>query len=75
MLINRAKILRVLGQDPDRWAARYELIPVVDQPCFKCGQLQTTSIPFAVGRCRGLIAPVCECGHPYPPYCAVGVLD
>lgn len=69
---DRRKFLRVHGADPVKWAKRYEIEPFT-HACHLCGLLSTTSIPFASGPLRGLIAPDCECGHPNPPYCVVRV--
>lgn len=66
----RATFLLVLGADPERWARRYGIAPFT-HPCAGCGASCTTSIPFAAGDHRGLIAPVCACGHPTPPYALV----
>jgi hypothetical protein len=58
------------GVDPKRWAKRYDLQPF-SFPCYKCGRMGETTIPFVQGTMRGLTAPVCKCGHPTPPYCMV----
>lgn len=68
-MLNRVRFVRAIqGVDPARWAARWGLIPF-DVRC-RCGHPQRTSIPFAVGDVRGLVAPPCACGA-LPPYCAV----
>lgn len=66
----RATFLLILNADPDRWAKRYGIAPFT-QPCARCGAPSATSIPFAAGDNRGLIAPVCACKHPTPPYALV----
>lgn len=68
--MKRKNFLRVLGQDPQAWALRYGLEPF-SHPCDSCGATMTTSIPFACGSLRGLLAPACACGNRYPPYCLV----
>ena len=68
---DRSRFMLVLGADPVKWAKRYDILPFT-HPCSRCGAQTTTSIAFASGNCRGLIAPQCECGHPSPPYCIVG---
>lgn len=69
-LPSRATFLRVLGADPERWAKRYGIAPFT-HPCTGCGAPSTTSIPFASVDHRGLIALVCACKHPTPPYALV----
>jgi hypothetical protein len=63
----RSKFLLVLGADPVKWAARFG-IRSFSHPCGRCGCVLTTSIPFAYGQFRGLVAPHCECGNDRPPY-------
>ena len=58
------------GVDPKLWAKRYDLEPF-SYPCYKCGKMTETTIPFVQGTMRGLVAPICNCGHPTPPYCMV----
>lgn len=70
MTLERLKFLRVLGADPVRWADRYGLLPF-DAACDGCGSSVTTSVPFACGTLRGLLAPHCDCGNAFPPYCVV----
>ena len=69
MDLDRTKFLLILGADPDKWADRYGLLPF-STPCIDCGQELRTTIPFAQGSLRGLIAPKCSCGSE-PPYCIV----
>ncbi len=76
--MNRERFVRILGMsdaEVDRWAKRHGLEPFT-HPCYVCDRPCTTSIPFVVQRTgyrlHGLIAPVCECGHPTPPYEIVG---
>jgi len=68
--MNRHRFLRVLGQDPERWAARHD-IESFTHPCQECGRMLTTSVPFVYGTLRGLIAPTCVCGNEVTPYCVV----
>lgn len=58
----------VAGVDPDRWARRHGLEPW-SCPCERCGTVLTTTVPFAWGCWRGLVAPLCACGHTRPPFC------
>jgi len=67
---NRARFLVAHGADPVVWAKRHG-IESFSTPCCVCGAVQTTSLPFASGQLRGLVAPMCACGHPNPPYCVV----
>ena len=64
------KKLIVLGVTAEAWADRYGIVPFT-HPCTRCKKPRTTSIPFAQGQLRGLVAPKCDCGHPHPPYCIV----
>lgn len=68
--VNRQHFLKILGANPVTWAARYDLEPF-RFPCSDCGQLLTTTVPFAYQQLRGLIAPDCSCGNKFPPYCVV----
>lgn len=68
--MNREKFLIVHGVDPARWAQRYEIQPVT-RPCRVCGNPLATSVPFAHGTLRGLLAPTCACGNARTPYCVV----
>lgn len=69
---NRSKFLIVYGADPVKWAKRYDIEPF-SHPCYHCGIIQTTTIPFACGRLRGLLATAHECHGEMrrPPYCIV----
>lgn len=70
-MLNRSRFLRVYGADPVSWAERYGLEPFT-RPCVDCGAEMTTSVAFASGPARGLIAPPCPCGSSdCPPYVAV----
>lgn len=60
------------GVDPVEWAARYGLDAFTAE-CYRCNAPCTTTLPFADGNLRGLVAPVCPCGHPTPPYCLVAI--
>lgn len=44
------------------WCATYEL-EVLTVNCRKCGRPISANMPFWVGTVRGLVAPVCACGH------------
>lgn len=61
----------VSGTTPEEWAARWQLEPFTTA-CRRCKAPLTTSLPFAIGELRGLVAPQCSCGNPNPPYCVVG---
>lgn len=67
-----AERLIIHGADPKAWAERYDIEPFT-RACRWCGIEQTTSIPFAQGTLRGLVAPPCKCTDPNvnPPYCMV----
>lgn len=69
-MINPERFLFVLGGDPVRWAARYDIEPF-SFPCKECGVKLTTSIPFVCGPLRGLMAPTCRCGNQRTPYAVV----
>lgn len=62
--------LYVYGVTVERWTRRHGVEPF-SHPCFKCGRLLTTSIPFMQGRVPGLQAPTCECGNEQTPYAVV----
>lgn len=68
----RSRWLLVHGADPLKWARRYEIEPF-SHPCYYCGVVQSTTIPFAAGGLRGMVAPSHECHgqHREPPYCVV----
>lgn len=68
--MNSARLLSVLGADPEKWAAKFGLEPF-SAPCSECGSILTTTIPCARGQLRGLRAPTCECGNKRTPYCLV----
>jgi hypothetical protein len=69
-MLDRSQFLVVHGAYPKAWADRYGIEPFT-QPCYNCDAPMTTSIPFACGAFRGLVAPECRCGEDFPPYCAV----
>ncbi len=62
--------LTVHGVDCLTWAARYKIMPFT-HPCSDCGRPRTTSVPFACGPLRGLMAPPCACGTKSHCYCVV----
>lgn len=57
----------IYGVTAEAWSARYG-VEAFSHPCFECGRILTTSIPFAQGQLRGLQAPPCECGNEKTPY-------
>lgn len=69
-MFDRSRFLVIHGQDPKRWAARFDIAPVM-HPCSHCGAECVTSIPFACGQLRGLMSPPCACGNVNTPYCLV----
>ncbi len=64
---HRDRFLRVMGIAPHTWASRYGL-EIFSAPCPKCGRLLSTTVPFACGTLRGLMAPPCKCGCGDVPY-------
>lgn len=68
--MTRDHFLLVHGQDPDEWARRYGIEPFT-HPCSRCDAPLTTTVPFACGSLRGLLAPACSCGNTQTPYCVV----
>lgn len=70
MIANRKLLIH--GIDAKAWARRHDIEPFTSA-CHRCGTVQTTSIPFAEGNLRGLVAPPCKCTDPNvrPPYCVV----
>ncbi len=64
---HRDRFLRVMGISPEAWASRYGL-EVFSAPCPECGRSLSTTLPFACGALRGLMAPRCECGCGDVPY-------
>lgn len=66
---DRAGFLRIYGIDAERWARRHGLEPD-GAPCYYCGAMLITTIPFVtmVGRLRGLLSPPCACGNENTPY-------
>jgi hypothetical protein len=65
--MDRERFLIAFGVDANRWAARYGIEPF-SHPCIECGAALTTTLPFAQGTLRGLVAPQCECGNKNTPY-------
>ncbi len=72
MFLNREHLTLVHGYPIDKWERRFG-IDRFTAPCYKCDAPCETTIPFVYDELRGLIAPVCACGHPNPPYCIVRV--
>ncbi len=69
-MLERERFLIVHGQSPERWADRWGIEPFSAE-CHVCDRLLTTTVPFACGTLRGLVAPECECGNELTPYCVV----
>ncbi len=65
-------VLIIHGVSPEAWAKRHDLAPYT-RPCQDCGAPKTSSVPFARGQLRGLMAPPCKaCGSDArTPYCVV----
>jgi hypothetical protein len=59
--------LTVIGVTAAQWTNRYG-VEAFSHPCSECGAMLTTSLPFASGTVRGLVAPVCGCGNDCTPY-------
>ncbi len=68
--MNRERFLIVHGTDGTRWAERYSIEPL-SAPCIYCGASLKTTLPFACGSLRGLVAERCDCGNENTPYCLV----
>lgn len=62
--------LIVHGATVAEWTRRFGIQPF-SHPCYVCGRLLTTTVPFAQGTLRGLAAPRCECGDEATPFCVV----
>ncbi len=60
----------VYGVTQEEWTRRFGVQPF-SYPCYVCGRLLTTTIPFAQGTLRGLQAPTCECGDEKTPFALV----
>ncbi len=52
----------VYGVTAEEWTRRYGIEPF-SHPCYGCGRMLTTTIPFRQGQLVGLTAPNCECGE------------
>lgn len=63
-------VLYVLGVSQEAWTKRFGVVPF-EHPCQGCGATRRTSIPFARGTIRGLVAPACPCGEAFAPYAIV----
>lgn len=70
LMDNHPSFMLIHGMSTKKWADRYGIEPF-SHPCQECGEMRTTSIPFAFETLRGLIAPRCVCGHEGTPYCFV----
>jgi hypothetical protein len=69
-MLDREHFIHFPFVDPVSWARRYGIEPA-SADCYRCGAETHTCIAIACGELRGLIAPLCSCGHPNPPYCLV----
>lgn len=54
------------NQDPEEWAKRYGL--VLDDPdgsmkCYACQAPRRPTLPFVLGKIRGMVSEHCACGH------------
>jgi hypothetical protein len=67
---DRRRWLIAHGADPVMWAKRWGIEPG-SAPCYFCKAELSTTIPFAVGHLRGMMAPPCACGNANGPYCVV----
>ncbi len=71
MLIDKKRVIFFHGVDHVRFAERFGIEPCT-APCTDCCAPRTTTVPFACGEFRGLMAPPCiVCGHEGTPYCLV----
>jgi hypothetical protein len=69
--VNRQRFLKVLGVAPAAWTARYGVEPF-EHECQQCSEPLRTTIPFACGDYRGLMAPACpSCGNQRTPFAIV----
>ena len=62
--------LCIHGVTAEEWTDRHGVEPFA-HPCFECGRMLMTTIPFVQGHVRGLQAPRCECGNQCTPYAIV----
>ena len=72
MIVNVDACLTLVDANPDEFAARHGITPLVTN-CDDCGAEKRTTIPFAKGRIRGLKAPLCRCGSQSRTYCLVAI--
>lgn len=63
-MIDRNRAIKAFGVEPALFAKRFG-IKEFSVEC-RCGRTSTTSIPFASGALRGLMAPECPCGAAAP---------
>ena len=70
MTTDRNRFLILHGFNAESFARRHGIEPF-SLPCFECGRELRTTLPFICGSLRGLISPICECGHNSPPFCMV----
>lgn len=70
MSLSDRRWLTVLGACPVAWARRFGITPFA-HACSRCGVSRETSVPFACGIFRGLVAPTCSCGCERGPYAVV----
>lgn len=69
-MISSAPKFLIYGISQEAWTKRWGVEPFTIA-CYACERPITTLIPFVQGTLRGLIAPVCVCGDPFPPYAIV----
>lgn len=60
--------------EPEKWAKTYGL-KIRTEPCANCGISQTTNIPFASKKWRGLLASEHSCGQNFRLMTAVRSSD
>jgi hypothetical protein len=57
----------VHGVTAEAWSKRWG-VSIFEHPCTSCGRPRRTTIPFAQGTLRGLMAPPCACGNIKGPF-------
>lgn len=65
--MNGAVRLYVHGATAEEWTRRFGIVPF-SHPCYVCGRVLTTTLPFVQGALRGLQAPPCACGDVQTPF-------
>jgi hypothetical protein len=61
-------MLHLVGVNVPRFMRRWGL-EAFTSPCPDCSAPMTTTVPYAQGAMRGLVAPRCACGSENIPYC------